>query len=85
MIRYGSNKWRDVVDPIEILYDWVSRQGLPEPKWTDDCEQVKVGADTYCLKDFGMQRAANLKLMRMYQVNVISMCRAASESTHVLM
>lgn len=51
--RYGSSRWRDAADPIEILYDWVNSEGLPEPKWTHDNRQVTIGRHTYCLNVFG--------------------------------
>ena len=51
--RYGSCKWRDAADPIEILYEWVNSEGLPEPKWTQDHRQVTIGEINYSLDDFG--------------------------------
>jgi hypothetical protein len=52
-LRYGSSKWRDPADPIEILYEWVSNEGLPEPQWTEDKKQVTIGEYTYDLNVFG--------------------------------
>ena len=45
---------------MEILYDWVSKEGLPEPKWTEDCKQVTIGTVLYSLKDFGMYSNSHL-------------------------
>lgn len=39
---------------MEILYDWVSKEGLPEPKWAEDCKQVTIGTESYSLKNFGV-------------------------------
>ena len=52
-LRYGSCKWRDAADPIEILYEWVNSEGLPEPKWTQDNRQVTIGENNYSLDAFG--------------------------------
>lgn len=52
-LRYGDNKWRDSADPIEILYDWVKKEGIAEPKWTDNNTIVSIGEETYLLENFG--------------------------------
>ncbi len=51
--RYGANKWRDPADPMEILYDWVNKEGIMEPEWTENNTKVTIGEETYSLEKFG--------------------------------
>ena len=55
--RHGINKWRNRLSPVELLYDWVEREGLPKPRWRDYNKdnprllKVDVGGRTYDLAD----------------------------------
>ena len=55
--RYGPNRWRDVESPLEILYNWVNREGVQEPQWAEDGREASIGADAYHLDTFGKSSA----------------------------
>ena len=39
---------------MEVLYDWVNKEGIYEPKWTENNTKVTIGEETYSLEAFGM-------------------------------
>lgn len=36
------NVWRDSQSPVEILYEWVRRQRLPNPVWSNGSTKLTV-------------------------------------------
>lgn len=76
MLRYGANKWRDSADPMEILYDWVNKEGISEPKWTENNTIVTIGDKTYTLEDFGMS---------VYSISIVVQVKKIVPTTYVRM